>query len=113
MQLTIESNIAMPTATKLGNPNPEYTALATQLDAMAVGQSFEVTVEDATKVRYVASNVTDVPLASRTDKKAGTTRFWRIETRPVREKRAPKAVAPAATESAPVADTAAEAPAAE
>ena len=106
MQIQIRTGVPMPAASKLGSPNPEYTALASQLDAMNVGDSFEVTVEDATKVRYVSANVTDVPLASRTDKKAGIVTFWRIETRPVRQKRAPKAVAPATAETAPAADTA-------
>ena len=98
MQITIRTGVPLPAHQLAAKAKPEYTAMANQMKAMAVGDSFEVSAKEASTIRYIAKNH-DITLASRTLDN-GNVGFWK------KEYEAPKPRKPRAKKDAAAAETA-------
>ena len=101
MQINIRTGVPLPAHQLAAKAKPEYTAMAEQMKAMAVGDSFEVAAKEAVTIRYIAKTH-NITLASRTlGDKVG---FWKkeYEAPKPRKPRTPKAdtAAAAVTEGA-------------
>lgn len=97
MQIAVQKGIPLPAMSKNGKAKPEYLELAKQIEAMQIGDSFSVHVDDATKVRYVAQKLEGVYLVTR-KVDADTVGFWRVAEKAPRAVKAK--VAPAVAEAA-------------
>ena len=98
MQITIRTGVPLPAHQLAAKAKPEYTAMANQMKAMAVGDSFEVSTKEASTIRYIAKNH-NITLASRTLDN-GNVGFWK------KEYEAPKPRKPRTKKDAAAAETA-------
>ena len=107
MQISIRTGVPVPAHQLAAKANPEYTKIADQMKAMAIGDSFEVSEKEAATVRYIAK-ANGISLTSRT-LPSGNIGFWKkeFEAPKPRKPRTPKVKADVATEGATAPATAA------